>query len=96
VPLDFRKPAAKSLVLHKANLSASEINKRDDLPVTTPLRTVLDLARSHLDDERLSAVAKDAIKKGLVTRKELFEALAKMPEGIDPSAQATLQMAARE
>ena len=96
VPLDFRKPAAKSLVLHKANLSASEINKRDDLPVTTPLRTVLDLARSHLDDERLSAVAKDAIKKGLVTRKELLEALAKMPEGVDPTAQATLQIAARE
>src|SRR5258706_11558480 len=96
VPVDFRKLAAKSLVLHKAKLSASEINKRDDLPVTTPLRTVFDLARSHMDDERLSAVAKDAIQKGLVNRKELLEALAKMPEGIDPSAQATLQMAVRE
>ena len=93
VPLDFRKRPAKSLVLHKANLSASEIDKRDDLPVTTPLRTVLDLARSHLDDERLSAVAKDAIKKGLMSRKELLEALVKMPEDIDRSAQAALQMA---
>lgn len=96
VPLDFRKRPAKSLVLHKANLSASEIDKRDDLPVTTPLRTVLDLARSHLDDERLSAVAKDAIKKGLMSRKELLEALARMPEDIDPSTQATLQIAVRE
>src|SRR3972149_9304318 len=93
VPLDFRKRPAKSLVLHKANLSASEIDKRNDLPVTTPLRTVLDLARSHLDDERLSAVAKDAIKKGLMSRKELLEALARMPEDIDPSTQATLQLA---
>src|SRR5258706_13071445 len=33
-PADFRKPAAKRLLLHKAKLSASEINKRDDLPVT--------------------------------------------------------------
>ena len=56
VPLDFRKRPTKNLVLHKASLSASEIEKRDDLPVTVPLRTVLDLARSHLDDERLVAV----------------------------------------
>jgi predicted nucleotidyltransferase len=95
VPLNFRKRPAKSLVLHKANLGASEIEKRDDLPVTTPLRIVLDLARSHLDDERLFAVAKDAIKKGLVTRKELLEVLARMPEDIDPSAQATLHVAIR-
>lgn len=96
VPLEFRKKPTKSLVLHKANLSASEIEKRNDLPVTTPLRTVLDLARSHLDDERLSAATKDAIKKGLVTRKELLEVLARVPEDIDPSTQAALQMAARE
>jgi predicted nucleotidyltransferase len=95
VPLNFRKRPAKSLVLHKANLSASEIGKRNDLPVTTPLRTVLDLARSHLDDGRLSAVAKDAIKKGLVSRKELLEALAAAPEDIDPSTQATLEIAVR-
>lgn len=96
VPLDFRKGPAKSLILHKANLSASEIVKQDDLPVTTPLRTVLDLARSHLDEERLSAVAKDAIKMGLMSRRELLDALARMPEGIDPSTQAILQLAARE
>jgi|SRR6266403_3261806 len=96
VPLDFRKSPAKSLMLHKADLNVSEIEKRDGLPVTKPLRTLLDLARSHLDDERLSAVARDAIKKGLVSRKELLEALAKLPAGIDPSSQAILQIAARE
>ena len=96
VPLNFRKKPARSLVLHKADLSESEMERRDDLPVTTPLRTVLDLARSHLDDERLSAVAKDAIKEGLVSRKELLEALADVPEDIDPSTQAILQIAARE
>jgi predicted nucleotidyltransferase len=95
VPPNFRKSPAKSLVLHKANLRLSEINKRDDLPVTVPLRTVLDLARSHLDEERLSAVAKDAIKVGLVSRKELLDALAEVPEHIDPSTQATLQFAIR-
>lgn len=96
VPLNFRKRAAKGLVFHKTNLSASEIGKRNDLPVTTAVRTVLDLARSHLDNERLFAVAKDAINKGLMSRKELLEKLASMPEDIDPSTQATLQIAVRE
>jgi predicted nucleotidyltransferase len=96
VPADFRKKPAKSLVLHKADLSASEIEKRDGLPITQPLRTLIDLASSHLDPERLSEVAKDAIQKGLVTRKELLAAIAKLPEGTDPSTQAILQLAIRE
>ena len=96
VPLNFRKRPAKSLILHKAELIDSEIEKRDDLPITTPLRTILDLARSHLDDERLAAVTRDAIQKGLLSRRELLESLAKIPKNINPAAQATLQIAARE
>ena len=96
VPANFRKTPTKNLVLHKADLSDPEIEKRDGLPVTKPLRTILDLARSHLDDERLSAATRDAITKGLVTRKELLEVLAKTPKDIDPAAQATLQLAVRE
>ena len=96
VPRDFRKRPTKSLVLHKAELRKSEIVMREDLPVTTPLRTVLDLARTHLDDERLLAVTQDAIRTGLLNRRELLEALAKLPKGVDPSAQATLQIAATQ
>ena len=94
VPPDFRKRPTKNLVLHKAELSESEIEKRDDLPVTTPLRTVLDLARMHLDHERLSAVTQSAIQKGLLNRRELLEALANLPKGVDSSTQTTLQLAA--
>jgi len=94
VPPDFRKRPTKSLVLHKAMLHESEIEKRDGLPATKPLRTVLDLARTHLDDESLLAVTQDAIQKGLLHRKELLETLAKMPKGVDPSTHATLQIAA--
>jgi predicted nucleotidyltransferase len=96
VPPTFRKKPRNSLVLHKADWTETEIEQREGLPVTTALRTILDLARSHLDDERLSAVTKDAIQRGLVTRNTLLEALAKMPTGIDPSTQATLQLAIRE
>ena len=96
VPANFRKTPIKNIVLHKSNLRETEIEKRDELPVTTPLRTILDLARSHLDDERLTAVTRDAIQKGLVSRQDLFNALADIPKDIDPATQATLQMAARE
>ena len=96
VPANFRKRPVKNIVRHKSNLRESEIEKRDDLPVTAPLRTILDLARSHLDDERLTAVTKDAIQKGLVSRQELLNALAAVPKDIDPATQATLQIAARE
>jgi predicted nucleotidyltransferase len=96
VPADFRKSPTKSLILHKADLSETEIEKREGLSVTTPLRTILDLARAHLDDERLSAITQDAIQKGLFRRRELLEALAKNPKDIDPLAQATLRMVARE
>ena len=95
VPLNFRKKAAKTLVLHKAKIRVTEIEKRYGFPVTKPLRTILDLARAHLDDERLSAVTKDALRKGLVSRKELLDAIAKMPKDIEPSTQATLLVAVR-
>jgi type I restriction enzyme S subunit len=95
VPPDFRKRPSKSLILYKAKLRESEIEKRDGLPVTNPLRTILDLARSHLDDERLEAVARDAILKGVASGKELLSALVTAPKGIDPATQTTLRLAAR-
>lgn len=96
VPPSFRKVPPKGLALHKTQLPPTEIENRDGVPVTKPLRTVLDLTRSHLDEERLTAVAKDAIKKGLITRSELLDLLAKFPADIDPASQAILQLAARE
>ncbi len=96
VPPNFRKKTAKGIVLHKADLKPSEIEKRNGILTTTPLRTILDLSRAHLDDERLSAVTKDAIQKGLVTRKELLNVLSKVPYGIEPSTQAILYLAVRE
>ena len=95
VPVNFRKSPTKSLALHKAALSEFEIEKRDGFPVTKPLRTILDLARSHLDDERLEAVARDAILKGIASRREILDALATTPKGIAPATQTTLRLAAR-
>lgn len=96
VPLNFRKKAIKGVVLHKAQLEPGDIERRDGLPVTTPLRTILDLAQQHLDPERLTVVVKDAVHKGLVDRKVLLSILEKAPKWLDPSTQVTLQLASRE
>lgn len=93
VPVGFRKKSVKSIVLYKAKLDASDIHWRDGFPITSPLRTVMDLAKAHLDPERLSAVVKAAIRVGLIRSSELLKVLAKMPEGIDPPTQTTLQLA---
>lgn len=90
---DFRKRVIKGVALHKGNLEKSEIEKRHGFSVTTPLRTIMDLARMPVDPERLTAVVNDAVERGLVVRRDLLNLLSKMSEGIDPSIQATLQLA---
>jgi predicted transcriptional regulator of viral defense system len=96
VPPDFRKKAAAGVVLHKALLVGKDVEMHEGFRVTTPLRTILDLARGHLDQERLTAVTKDAMRKGLLDRRTLLNILAKTPKDIAPSEQVTLQLALRE
>ncbi len=96
VPPDFRKKSTAGVVLHKAPFDEKDVETREGFRVTTPLRTILDLARENLDQERLTAVVKDAIRKGLVEKKTLLDILAKTPKGIAPSTQVTLQLSLRE
>ena len=96
VPQRFRKVAPPSVILHKATLKETDVERREGFPITTPLHTILDLAQAHLDPERLSLVTKDALKKGLVTAKAILEVLATMPKNLDLTAQIALQLAVRE
>ena len=95
VPQNFRKVAPRSVILHKALLKATDIERREGFAVTTPLRTTLDLAQGQLDPERLGLVTREALQKGLVTGKEILIVLADMPKTIDPATQVTLQLAVR-
>ena len=95
VPQGFRKRAPHALLLHRAQLDATDVEMREGYRITTPLRTILDLASEHLDPERLTAVTRDALKKGLIDRKALLDYLARMPKQIDPATQVTLQLAVR-
>jgi predicted transcriptional regulator of viral defense system len=96
VPPGFRKKGPGSVILHRAQLESTDVETREGFRITTPLRTILDLARVHLDPERLRAVTRDALKQGLIDRKALLSYLGKMPEDIDLTSQVTLQLAVGE
>lgn len=93
VPPDFRRKPPKGVSLHKAKLVAGDFEMRHGFPVTKPLRTVADLTLSHMDPERLSAVVKEGVQKGLVDKKELLTLSAKLPEKVKWPAQRILDIA---
>ncbi|HZD40349.1 MAG TPA: nucleotidyltransferase domain-containing protein [Terriglobales bacterium] len=95
IPPAFRKKAPEGVTLHKAKLVPSDIETRDAVPVTKPLRTIEDLTLAHMDPERLSAIVKDAVQKGLVTRTELLKLSSSLAEKAK-QAQTVLDIAISE
>ena len=69
VPKGFRKSVPPGCVLHKATLPPNEIEPRTGYRVTTPLRTLLDVADSPLSQEHLNRAVRDALERGLVRRR---------------------------
>jgi hypothetical protein len=63
-------------VLHKSRLAPGDVEARPGYRVTTPLRTLLDVAGSPLSQEHLNAAVRDALQRGLVRRRQLENASA--------------------
>jgi predicted transcriptional regulator of viral defense system len=76
VPKSFRKKPPKGIVLHKSRFDEGDVEDRRGYRVTTPLRTILDIARSpRVSPEHLEAAVAEALERGLVRRKQLRETL---------------------
>lgn len=75
VPRGFRKKVPQGVVLHKADLKESDIQARHGFSVTSPLRTLLDVAETSLSPEHLEQAVRDALDKGLVRKTKLLEAV---------------------
>lgn len=76
VPSDFRRSAAtpRALVLHAANIPASEVEIVDGVPVTKALRTILDVAATEaIPIQDLCAAFVEAKRTGKITRSEVAE-----------------------
>ncbi|MGQ4616699.1 hypothetical protein [Nocardia sp. R7R-8] len=66
--------SSRRVVVHSARMEPDEITLVDDIRVTTPARTVLDIARSEGYDQSV-ALGDSALRHGLTTRTELREHL---------------------
>jgi predicted transcriptional regulator of viral defense system len=71
VPPGFRKRAPAGCVLHKAALGPREVEERIGFRVTSPARTLLDVAASGVSREQLEKAAVEALTRGLVQRSKL-------------------------
>ncbi len=75
VPKRFRKKPPAGVVLHRADLTKDDVRDQDGYRITTPLRTLLDVAASPLSLEHLEAATSEALECGLVRRRTLEAAV---------------------
>jgi predicted transcriptional regulator of viral defense system len=77
VPVGFRRSAhiPKSLVLHFSDLSQSDVERIDSVPVTSALRTLLDVSVSgSVPAEILRTAFDEALRTGKITRAQIAAA----------------------
>ena len=65
---------------HPGQLPAAEIEARHAWFVTTPLRTLADVAAGDLSQEHIDQAVADALERGLLTRRTLLRRTADLPE----------------
>ncbi|WP_320443227.1 type IV toxin-antitoxin system AbiEi family antitoxin domain-containing protein [Rhodococcus opacus] len=64
------------VIVHRGVLSREDWQLVDGLPVTTPARTIADLAAAGTDAGHLASVVRDALTRGLATVEEVVAVLA--------------------
>ena len=76
VPRSFRKKPPPGCVLHKSQLAADEVEECAGFRVSTPLRTLLDVAEQEtVTQEQLNQVVNRALAEGIVRRTKPTEAV---------------------
>ena len=88
---NFRKKPPPGLILHTAVLPASDLQQRTAYQVTTPLRTLLDIAGSPTSPEHLHSGLSEALERGLIRRRRLEERL--LDSSTPPQARKRLLVA---
>ena len=76
VPESWRKRrlhASSEVVLHYADLVSDEVGWYSAVPTTSPKRTLVDCARASVSPELVRAAAMQAVRRGLVQRRDLDE-----------------------
>jgi len=68
----FRKKIPGGCIPHKAMLQPDEIEHRRGFNITTPLRTLLDVANGPISQDLLEGAIRDAFMRGILQRKQLL------------------------
>ena len=73
VPRNFRQKDP-NVVLHRADeMPRRDIEEHEGFRVTTPLRSLLDVAAGELDLDQLAQAIEEALARGMTTRRALLE-----------------------
>ena len=65
IPPKFRKEIPSGIIYHKGNIKPEEVEVRDDFSVTTPIKTITDVAKD-IELEQLEQIIRDGLDKGLI------------------------------
>jgi predicted transcriptional regulator of viral defense system len=79
VPKGFRKRPPAGVELHKKDLQPSEISLQQGVRVTTPQKTLLDLAAGTISPEHLERAVNEAVTRGMVRLSKLELATKQLP-----------------
>ena len=72
VPPGFRRQLPTGIVIHRGIVPPEEWEEHDGYRVTTPLRTLKDIAASPTSWPFLESAVRDALRRGLVRRRQLL------------------------
>ena len=82
VPPGFRKHRPRGCLLHKGVVEPAAIQAVDAIAVTTPLKTLSDLANDcSMSTEQFTNAVATALKRGLIRRREADNLLAQRRNG---------------
>jgi predicted transcriptional regulator of viral defense system len=70
----FRKTCPKGCILHRARLGESEVEHHQGFSVTTPLRTLLDVAAGAVSRDQVEKALREAVRQGLIRRSQIVHA----------------------
>ncbi len=74
VPPGFRKPCPTGCILHRASLGEYEVEHHLGFCVTTPLRTLLDVAASPVSRDQVEKALREGVRQGLIRRSQIMHA----------------------
>ncbi|PRY37225.1 hypothetical protein CLV43_11036 [Umezawaea tangerina] len=78
--------------LHYAELPADDVSERSGYRVTTPVRTIIDIAANAHDEDQLARAIDEARRGGLVTNRRLRS----RAETLDPRAALYIERAIQQ